>query len=44
MAWVWGNPLSVTEDFLACPRCGAAIPAGSCQDLHHKWHADTEAV
>ena len=38
MAWIWGKPLPVTDDFLACPRCGAAIPAGETQQLHHDWH------
>lgn len=38
MAWVWGKTLSITADLLACPRCGAAIPAGDSQQLHHQWH------
>lgn len=44
MVWVWGKPLSVTEDLLACPRCGAAIPAGDSQQLHHQWHERTDTV
>lgn len=44
MSWIWGKPLAITEDLLACPRCGAAVPAGETQHQHHKWHEETDPV